>query len=494
MPVLALTASDIKSDFIEALIIPVCEDAEIHAHRTVQAAQRRAARFPEHTGEPDEELILYRPAGVAAERVFFMGVGKRADLTLERLRAAAGKAVNRCIGKKLQEVRIIAPSARKSGLPQAGILTALFEGARLANHIHDAYKGEKKKHPLSRIEIQVPPRLLGQMADLPNRVETACRSTILAREWINIPANDKPPATLARTVREEAETAGLSVTVLDETALTEGGFGALLAVGAGSVNPPRLVILDHHPEGAERTVALVGKGVTFDSGGLNLKTGDNLDNMKADMSGAAAVGATLIAAARLDLPIRVVGLLPLVENMPSGSAIRPGDIVRSYAKKTVEIGNTDAEGRLILIDALAYAVETYSPEIIIDMATLTGACVVALGEKMAGLFTPDEDLAKLLLAAGDRTHERCWRMPLLKDYKELLKSEFADLRNIGATRWGGAITAALFLSEFVGETRWAHIDIAGPAYFRKGSDYCGAGGTGFGVRLLHDLLETLAAG
>jgi leucyl aminopeptidase len=213
--------------------------------------------------------------------------------------------------------------------------------------------------------------------------------------------------------------------------------------------------------------------------------------MKSDMSGAAVVAATLVTVAKLRPKVRVVGLMPIVENMLSGTAVRPGDIVKSFDGKTVEIGNTDAEGRLILIDAMSYATKTYKPEILIDLATLTGACVVALGEKIAGAFTFDDKLADMIQKSSDKTQERCWRLPLPEDYKELLKSDFADLRNIGSTRWGGAITAALFLSEFVNDTRWAHVDIAGPSYSKKESAYCGAGGTGFGVRLLCELLDMM---
>jgi leucyl aminopeptidase len=211
--------------------------------------------------------------------------------------------------------------------------------------------------------------------------------------------------------------------------------------------------------------------------------------MKSDMSGAAAVAATLITAARLKAKINLIGAIPIVENMPSGKAIRPGDIIRSYAGKTVEIGNTDAEGRLILIDSMAYAIKRYKPQVLIDLATLTGACVVALGLKIAGVFSNDDDLAAAIAASGEKTHERCWQMPLPDDYKELLKSDFADINNMPSSRHGGAITAALFLAEFVDDTRWAHIDIAGPAYLKKENAYCGPGGSGFGVRLLIELLE-----
>ena len=213
--------------------------------------------------------------------------------------------------------------------------------------------------------------------------------------------------------------------------------------------------------------------------------------MKIDMAGAAAIAATVITAARLGLKKRIVGVLPLVENMVSGTAFRPGDIVRSYSGQTIEIGNTDAEGRLILADALAYTVKRYKPKRIIDLATLTGACVVALGNGIAGLFSADASLRDQIRKSGEDTHERCWPMPLPEDYQDLLKSDLADMRNIGPGRWGGAIVAALFLSRFVGDTPWAHIDIAGPAYTKKAHAYSEAGGTGFGVRLLCDLLERL---
>ena len=214
--------------------------------------------------------------------------------------------------------------------------------------------------------------------------------------------------------------------------------------------------------------------------------------MKADMAGAAAVAATLMAVAELKPNVGIIGVLPLVENLPSGSAYRPGDIVRACNGKTIEIGNTDAEGRLILADAMAYTIDTQKPDIIIDMATLTGACVVALGEKIAGVFSSDDKLIDTILASSQSTHERCWRMPMPDDYKKLIKSDMADIRNIGQTRWGGAIAAALFLSEFTAETRWAHIDIAGPAFGKKSDHYTPAGASGFGVRLLCELIERLA--
>jgi leucyl aminopeptidase len=322
-------------------------------------------------------------------------------------------------------------------------------------------------------------------------VESVCRATLLARQWINIPSNDKLPAQFAKIVRSAAQPTGLKITVMGKERLQKKKFGALLAVSQGSAHGPQLVEMVYAPKKARKTIVLVGKGVTFDTGGINLKPSSGLNTMKVDMSGAAAVAATMIAVSSLKPKHRVVGVLPLVENMVSGSAIRPGDIVKSFSGKTVEIGNTDAEGRLILIDAMAYAIKKYKPDTLIDLATLTGACVVALGHKFAGVFSKDRELSDAVIASGNSVHERCWPMPLPDDYKELIKSDLADISNMPSSRYGGAITAALFLSEFVGDTRWAHIDIAGTVFHKKGSDYCAPGGTGFGVRLLCDLIDRL---
>jgi leucyl aminopeptidase len=326
---------------------------------------------------------------------------------------------------------------------------------------------------------------------LTGRIETLCEGTRMARDWVSMPANDKGPRALAGQITASARKAGLTVEVLSERELKEQKFGALLAVSRGSERKPCLVTLRHTPEGAEKTLLLVGKGITFDSGGLNIKQAAGMELMKMDMAGAAAVAAALVTAARLDVKARVIGVLPLVENMPSGRACRPGDIIRSHSGKTIEIGNTDAEGRLILADALSWAIDRYKPDITIDLATLTGACMAALGERIAGIFTRDEELADLLARAGKITHERCWPMPMPEDYRDFIKSDLADIRNMGSTKFGGAILAALFLSEFVDHTRWAHLDIAGTAFCKAGGDYCPPGGTGFGVRLLMKLLKLL---
>jgi leucyl aminopeptidase len=291
---------------------------------------------------------------------------------------------------------------------------------------------------------------------------------------------------LAQSVVMAAQKQNLEVIILGESELSEKKFGALLAVAAGSNSKPRLVVLDHHPKQAAKTIVLVGKGITFDSGGINLKPSSGMEEMKSDMAGAAAVAGTLLALSKINPSIRVVGVMPMVENMPSGTATRPGDVITTYSGKTVEINNTDAEGRLILADALAWAKDTYQPDVMVDLATLTGACVVALGEQIAGLFTEDEELRSQLLASAKINYERLWALPMPEDYDKLLKSEIADTSNCGKDRWGGALTAALFLAKFTEKTPWAHLDIAGPAFAKKAGPYCPAGGTGFGVRLLCD--------
>ena len=391
----------------------------------------------------------------------------------------------------LRQVVIALPVVDNLPLDHAVLVTALAEGVCLGNHFYDQYKQEKDSSPLEKVIFHLAVGEKKLPASRLKRIETICAGTIMARDWVSMPPNDKRPEQFARLIASEARKVKLEVDIFDERVLKQKKFGALLAVSSGSTSKPRLVTLAYRPKNARKTVVFVGKGVTFDSGGINLKPSASLADMKMDMSGAAVVAATLIALARLKPRIHVVGILPIVENMLSGEATRPGDIIRSFSGKTVEIGNTDAEGRLILVDAIAYAIKKYKPETIIDLATLTGACVVALGEKVAGVFSRDEGLAGDIVDVGRTIHERCWRLPLPEDYKEQLKSEFADIGNIGSTRWGGAITAALFLSEFVGDARWAHIDIAGPAYAKKKSDYCPAGGTGFGVRLLCELLERL---
>jgi leucyl aminopeptidase len=489
---LNLSAVDLRRQKVNILFVPVCENKSIHADPLIEALVKRAAALDEFKGKKDQEVTLYQPPECAAERVVFRGMGKAEALDAEALRQMAGRSVKRCIQMGLTRLWLAAPDPAASGVDGRDGAAALMEGALLGNHLFDRYKEKKERKPLTRVDVLVPSAVAARHRRLPAQIETVCGAALMARDWVNLPSNHKPPEILSQLIAGEAQTRGLTVEVFKEKQLRQKKMGALLAVAAGSANRPALVML-HHKGGERRPpVVLVGKGVTFDSGGINLKTGDSLPDMKGDMAGAAAVAAALIAAAGLKIKRRLIGVIPLVENMVSGSSTRPGDIVETFSGKTVEIGNTDAEGRLILADAMAYAAWRFKPEVMIDVATLTGACVVALGDKIAGVFSKDETLQGDLVASGRRTHERCWPLPLPEDYKELLKSSVADIGNMPSSRYGGAISAALFLSEFVDKTRWAHIDIAGPAYHKKEDAYCGPGGTGFGVRLLMDWLMNLA--
>ena len=488
---LELKTVNLKRVKVDTLVVPVCEDHDIHADQTSRSLIDTAKTIAAFKGQKGDRVTLFQPAGTRINRVVFFGLGSLDDLDGEVFRVFAGKAVTFCIDAGLTAITVATPSAANLKMDAGTLFGALMEGACLGNHIFDRYKQKREKTPVKKIILTATAAQKKAYAGLAASVAAVCDATVMAREWVTTPSNDKRPAAFAEMIQKAATSAGLKVSVRDDRWLEKQKFGAMLAVGQGSSATPRLVILEYAPRGAKKTLVLVGKGVTFDSGGINLKPSGSIETMKMDMSGAAAVAGTMMAVARLKPGVKVVGVMPLVENMPSGTAIRPGDIIRSYDGKTIEIGNTDAEGRLILVDAMAWAIRRYKPDTMIDLTTLTGACVVALGEKIAGVFTKDPSLADAIVASGEKTHERCWPLPLPEDYRELLKNDFADLNNVSSGRWGGAITAALFLSEFVGDTRWAHIDIAGPAWAKKASDYCGAGGTGFGVRLLCDLIEKI---
>ncbi len=303
-----------------------------------------------------------------------------------------------------------------------------------------------------------------------------------ARELVVRPSNIVTPRYLAEEARRLGNAHGLRVTVLDRAAMKRDGMAAILAVAAGSEEEPQFIAMEYGAEAKSGPLVLVGKGVTFDSGGLSLKTPQSMETMKSDMSGAAAVLGALRAIAELELSVRVVGLIPAVENMPSGGALRPGDVIGSRSRKTIEVINTDAEGRLILADALSYAAR-YEPEAMIDIATLTGACVVALGHQASGVLGNDEALIEEIRQVGERSGERVWPLPLWIEYRDLLKSEIADIKNSGG-RAAGTISAAMFLREFVGPVPWAHLDIAGTAWADTAGPYQPVGSTGVGVRLI----------
>jgi leucyl aminopeptidase len=322
--------------------------------------------------------------------------------------------------------------------------------------------------------------------------QAIAQSVVAAREWVNIPPNLLYPASFAEEARVFLKDTRVSVEVLDDKALAKAGYGGILAVGSGSSRPPRLVRLVYAPRGAKHHLALVGKGITFDSGGLNLKPGDSMYTMKCDMAGAAAVIAAVKAIAELGLRVKVTAYASLAENLPSDTSYRPSDVLTMYGGKTVENGNTDAEGRLVMADAIARASED-APDLIVDVATLTGAAIVALGDKTAGLMASDDDTADRVLDAAEAAGEDVWQLPIPKHIRGKLDSKVADIRSTGGDRAGGALVAAAFLREFVADgIAWAHLDIAGPAWTDGGgSGYVSPGGTGFGVRTLVALARSL---
>lgn len=409
-----------------------------------------------------------------AKSVVFVGLGEEA--AFESIRSGMGNAI--------RAVKTGRAVTNLNQIPIEAAERAVVEGAALGAYQFRVYKTEGEALPVEKLE------LIGADEAAIGQVLVTTDATNLARDWVNTPALDKAPETLAERIRAEAETAGVSVEVWDHDRIVEEKLGALLGVAAGSDRPPRVVILTFHPEDATAHLGLVGKGITFDSGGLSLKTAALMEEMKDDMSGAAVVTAATIAIARLGLPVRVTTVVPLTDNAVGGRATRPGDILRPVSGPTIEVLNTDAEGRLILADGLGL-VRRHEPDLIIDVATLTGAARVALGDKIAAVFGSDSEVASAVLDAASRAGEHFWEMPLFQDYKKSIESDLADLKNISGSRYGGAITAALFLSSYVDDCKWAHLDIAGPARWRETAGEQVKGASGVGVRTLVELARAL---
>ena len=427
--------------------------------------------------------------------VLVLGLGSRDDFDAEKLRGSAGAAV--AAFKQHRVRRLFLDVSHFHELP----VEAFVEAVCLGQYTFDAYKKSGSDALPPRVsEITL---IVSDEADA-EALAQACETAVLvslaangARHLANTAANDKTPVALARTAEEIAAAAGSPLTciILEEDRMAELGMGSLLGVAQGSEAPPRLIFLEYRHPGAQRTVALVGKGITFDSGGISLKSGSGMHQMKYDMCGGAAVISTMMALSHLKPAINVIGVVPAVVNMPDGRAQTPGDVVRAYNGKTIEVWNTDAEGRMILADALAYTIDTYQPDSILDVATLTGAATVALGKLAAAVLGTDDALINALIEAGEATGERLWRLPLWSDYDSLIEGNVADLNNIGTDGQAGTIIGAAFLKQFVGDTPWAHLDIAAVAYGVSNRSYLESKyATGFGVRLLTHWILAQAAG
>jgi len=444
-------------------------------------------------GKLNETAVLYTRGAMPAKRVLLVGLGKQDEFDLDKVRQVAGTAARKVRSLGLTRYATIVHGAGAAGLEPVQAAQALAEGTHLSQYRFTQHQTEKDENggetELEKVSVVVfDQELVEVVREGVWAGEHIAAAVALTRDLTNQPANFATPTVLADEARRMAKTYGLKFRAFGPADMRQLGMGALLGVAQGSEQEPRFIVLEHNPKEADGApIVLVGKGLTFDSGGISLKPAENMHHMKGDMAGGATVMGTMQALAALKVPHPVVGLIPSTENLPSGTAYKPGDVLKAITGKTIEVINTDAEGRLILADALGYA-QRYSPRAVIDLATLTGACVVALGTVAAGLFSTDDDLAARIEAASQATNEKVWRMPLWKEYAEQLKSDVADLKNSGG-RPAGAITAAMFLSKFADEMPWAHIDIAGVSATDKDSPYQPKGATGFGVRLLTQLLR-----
>lgn len=452
-----------------------------------------ALRRKDFTGKLNQIIILYPTGKRKPLRLMLVGLGKKNEYTLETLRTISGRIALQCRELNVAEYTFLLPVENVRTLLPAAV-EASVQGAELALYKFTSYitDVEKLPKPVTDLVLIVPDSAdQARMVDAVGYAKAVVEATILARDITNAPSSDMTPTKLSAVAKDIAAKYKLKVNVLERGDMEKKGFGGLLGVSRGSQQPPKFIILEYQG-GKEKDppIVLVGKAVTFDSGGISIKPSEKMEEMKYDKAGGAAVIATTQAAARLKLPVNIVGLISATENLPSGSAYKPGDILRLYGGKTVEVINTDAEGRLILADALGYALN-YKPQAIIDLATLTGACVIALGGVCSGVLTNNPPLLTKVRYAAEKSGEKVWELPLWKEYADQIKSEVADMKNVGG-RPAGTITAAALLNNFIDDTPWVHVDIAGTAWTQEGmpeKTYLPKGATGVGVRLLMELLR-----
>lgn len=450
-------------------------------------------------GKLEEVTILYTQGKLPARRVAVVGLGPREKFDLDGVRRASGSLLKRARDAGIKAYHTVVHGAGAGGLQVADCAQAMAEGAILASYGYRQFKTDKADAaPVERMAlVEMDPGKIAPIQEGVRRGEVFAGATVAARDLASGPPNLITPQHLAERAQELAARYGLSCELFGPEEMAQQGMGAILAVGQGSVNPPRLIVLRYEGDpGSDRLLGLVGKGITFDSGGISIKPAEHMDRMKYDKSGAAAVLGAMQGIAELKLKANVLAVVGAAENLPSATAYRPGDIVKAFNGKTIEIVNTDAEGRLVLADAVAYAVKQGARELV-DVATLTGGVVVALGTGGAGIMGNDEALIQQLREAGDRAGERLWPLPLWEDFlAEQVRSQFADMKNSGG-RYGSASIGAHFIAQFVGDARWAHLDIAGTAWADKdlphlARSYLPRGATGFGTRLLLEFVQRRA--
>ena len=442
------------------------------------------------TGKLNETVMIPTYKKAIPKRILLVGLGKTTELSSDKVRQAAGTATRVIQGKKFKSPSMLLYKTEYKGISVEDITSSVVEGVLLSLYNFTMYKTLKKedKAVINNFTLIVQKKdVLAKVKSVAKNTQTVAEAVCFTRDIVNMAGSDATPTFLANKAKEIAKKTGVKCRTLSRPDMKKLGMGGILNVSRGSSQPPKFIILEYNTRKKNSdTIVLIGKGVTFDSGGISLKPGSGMDLMKADMSGAAAVLGAFKAISNLKPANHIVGLVPCTENMPSGSALKPGDIIKCMSGKTVEILNTDAEGRLILADAIAYA-KRYKPDAVIDLATLTGACVAALGTFTSGMLGNNDKLKERVKQAGEKSHERVWELPLWKEYYELIKSNIADIKNTGG-RYAGTITAACFLGEFVEDFPWVHLDIAGTFLVEKDTPYIRKGATGVGVRLLTQLI------
>jgi len=486
-----IKASAIIVNFFEEMTHPDGDLATVD--KALDGAISQLISQGEIKGKLNEITIVHSLGKLPAARVVVAGLGKQSELSRDKVRGVVAETCRLLRQKGIDSVATIAQGAGVAGISVEAATQAVTEGALLGLYSF-------RKHMTKEAEYGEIKELVIVDADetkLPN-LEQGCNlgrilaeATNLARDMVNEPANYMTPSQMAETAKRLAENYGLELSVLEKEQMQELGMGALLGVARGSLEPPKFITLSYRGgDSTEIDVALVGKGVTFDSGGISIKPSEKMEEMKGDMAGGAAVVAAISAIAQLKPKINAMAVIPATENLPSGNALKPGDVLTAMNGKTIEIISTDAEGRLILADALGYA-KKLGAKLIVDVATLTGAMRVALGDIYSGAFGNNQELIDRLIAAGAEAGELIWQMPMREEYKEQIKSDVADIKNVG-TRYGGAVTAAQFLAEFVGDIPWVHLDIAGTSLSEKERTYLVKGATGVPVRTLVNLILCLA--
>ena len=478
----------------DVMVMGVLENPDFYSAPLQNIEQALGGRIRElmnlgdFTGKHKTTSWLYTNGAISTPRVLLVGLGEYHDLTVEKVRQAAGHAARTIRDMGVRTATVPIPIEATPEMIQAAAEACLLALYQFNVHKTDSGDEDEKKQIESMTFLVENEHSRTTIEAAVQRGEVIAKGTLLARDLSNQPGNHLTPTQLAEKAEAVAESTGLGCQIFDKATLVEKGFRTLLAVAQGSVEEPRFIVLEYVPDGeGQDTVVLVGKGITFDTGGISLKSGGGMHEMKHDMSGAAAVIGAMQVIGQLKPNVRVMGVIAATENMPSGTAIKPGDVVTSYGGKTIEILNTDAEGRLVLADALGWSAQ-YNPKGVIDLATLTGAVITCLGHIAAGAMGTDPELMEKVKAAAVKTHERVWELPLWDDYDEGVKSKVADVQNIGDGT-SGTIAGGAFLKKFAEGYPWVHLDIAGTAWGMKGSSYIPEGASGYGVRLLVHLVE-----